>query len=358
MTFMERLNEMNKKYSKLILIFTILVLLSTSLLFNHSNSNNSNNPQVNDIVTAANNLLNSFNKDQLERIKFDFNDDERFNWAYVPTSREGIPIKEFNDKQKELLNELLNISLSKQGVKKVEGVLILESVLYELSGQSSFRDPGKYFVTFFGTPDKTKPWGWRFEGHHLSLNFTIVKDSVIVSTPIFYGANPSEVKQGKHKGLRVLKFEEDYARELIKSLNKHQFKEALIEEDAPSDIITSNDERVDPLNPKGISASKLKKEQLEILLKLIREYIANSNPNQAEQRNFDFMTSNKNEIYFAWAGGIERGQHHYYRIQCDTFLIEYDNTQDNANHIHFVWRSFKNDFGEDLLKKHYKEYKH
>ncbi len=345
---------LNKKYLRFILAALFVSAIFVSIFF--SNPNLSSNPQVNDIVTAANNLLNSFNKEQLQKIKFEFTDDERFDWDYVPKSREGIPIKEFNEKQKELLNELLNASLSKQGIKKAEGVLILESVLYDLSGQSSFRDPGKYFVIFFGTPDKVKPWGWRFEGHHLSLNFTIIKESIIVSTPMFFGANPSEVKQGKHKGLRVLKFEEDYARELIKSLDKQQFKEALINEDAPGDIITGNDERIDPLEPKGISVSKLKKDQFEILLRLIKEYIANSSPELAEQRNFDLIISNKNEIHFAWAGGVEKGKPHYYRIQSNTFLIEYDNTQDSANHIHSVWRSFKNDFGEDLLRKHYKEH--
>lgn len=173
---------------------------------------------------------------------------------------------------------------------------------------------------------------------------------------MFFGANPAEVREGKHKGLRVLKFEEDYARELVKSLDKEQLKETLFEEDAPSEIITGNDERVDPLNPKGISASKLKKNQLEILLMLIREYIENSEPKIAEQRTIDLK--NSKELYFAWAGGFEKGQPHYYRIQSNTFLIEYDNTQNSANHIHSVWRNFTNDFGVDFLKKHYEKYKH
>jgi hypothetical protein len=334
----------------------ILLIASVFLFFYKVNPETSSNSKSNDIVTAANNLLKTFNEEQLDEIKFEFKDNERFDWHYIPRGRKGIPIKEFNSKQKELLRVLLNESLSKQGVKKAEGVLILESVLYDLSGQSSFRDPGKYFVTFFGTPDKMKPWGWRYEGHHLSLNFTIVKDSVLISTPMFFGANPSDVKQGKHKGLRVLKFEEDYARELVRSLDQKQFNEALIDEDAPGDIITGNDERIDPLKPEGIQASKLKSDQMEILIKLIKEYIANSNPKRAEQRYFELMTSDINKIYFAWAGGIEKEQPHYYRIQSKTFLIEYDNTQNNAKHIHSVWRSFKSDFGEDLLKKHYEEY--
>jgi hypothetical protein len=331
----------------------ILLIVSVSSLFKYESNPDS---QSKDVISTANNLLNSLDKEQLQRIKFDFQDDERFNWDYVPTSREGIPLKELNDKQRKLLDELLNSSLSKQGVKKAEGVLILESVLFELARQSSFRDPAKYYVTFFGTPDESKPWGWRFEGHHLSLNFTVIKDSVIISTPMFFGANPSEIKQGKHKGLRILKFEEDYARELIKSFDMKQLKEALIDEDAPGDIMTGNNERIEPLSPKGISASELKKEQLAILLKLIRTYIENSQTELAEQRTTDLI--NSKEIFFGWSGGVEKDQPHYYRIQSNTFLIEYDNTQNNANHIHSVWRNFKNDFGVDVLRKHYEEVKH
>ncbi len=158
--------------------------------------------------------------------------------------------------------------------------------------------------------------------------------------------------------MRVLKFEEDYARELIKSLDKEQLKEAVIEEDAPSEIITGNDERINPLNPKGISAAKLKSEQKDILIKLIKEYLRNSHPENAEQKYIDLSKLNLKELFFAWAGKTGKGQPHYYRIQSSTFLIEYDNTQNNANHIHSVWRDFKNDFGEDVLKEHYKEFHH
>jgi len=331
----------------------VLLLVSLFLIAN-INSGTDTDPERKSIITAAENFLNSFSKENLERIKFSFEEEERYDWHYVPRGREGIPVKELDDGQKELLKTLLNSSLSRQGVSKTEGVITLESVLNELSGRSSYRDPGKYYITFFGTPDKIKPWGWRYEGHHLSLNFTVLQDSVIISTPMFFGANPSEVKQGKYKQLRVLKNEEDYARELIKSFDAQQFEVALIDKEAPGDIITGNAERINPLDPKGIPVSKLSKGQVEILFKLVRTYIENSHPDFAEQRVLDLK--NSGEIYFAWAGGVEKGQPHYYRIQSNTFLIEYDNTQNNASHIHSVWRSFNNDFGEDLLKNHYKEY--
>jgi hypothetical protein len=312
----------------------------------------------NDLNSGAINFINTFNDDQLEHLIFDFKDDERKNWNYVPVSREGIPVKEFSSSQKELFRKLMESSLSQSGIKKAEGVIILEKVLQDLSGDASYRDPGKYYVTIFGKPGNEKPWGWRYEGHHLSLNFTVIEDSVIISTPMFFGANPAVVKEGEHKGLRVLKFEEDYARELIKSLYKEQLKVAVIEEDAPGEIITGNDERIDTMNPKGISAAELKSEQKYILIKLIKEYISNSHPGNAEQKYMDLSKLNLNELFFAWAGETGKGQPHYYRIQSSTFLIEYDNTQNNANHIHSVWRDFKNDFGEDVLKEHYKEFHH
>jgi len=319
----------------------------THVLF-PTNKNELNGPAID--------FINSFTGDQLESLIFDFKDDERLNWDYVPAGREGIPLKELSSSQKELLKNLLESSLSRSGIIKAEGVIILEKVLQDLSGGGSYRDPGKYFVTIFGNPGNKKPWGWRYEGHHLSLNFTVVKDSVIISTPMFFGANPAEVKFGEHKGLRVLKNEEDYARELVKSLNKEQLKEALIEKDAPSEIITGNDERIDPLRPKGIPASKLNDAQQKILIDLVKEYINNSHSEHAEQKSIDLNKLDLNELYFGWAGEMEKGKPHYYRIQSSTFLIEYDNTQNNANHIHSVWRDFENDFGEDLLKKHYKEF--
>jgi hypothetical protein len=333
-----------------------LVLLFLPLFFSDSSVSREEISKYDYLTAAAKKFLSTFSEDRLNSLKFDFTDEERLNWHYVPKSREGIPLKELNDNQYKLFRDLLSASLSKKGVDKAKGVIMLESVLYELSGNSSYRDPGSYYISFFGTPDKINPWGWRFEGHHLSLNFTSIKESIIISTPLFMGANPAEVKEGKHKGLRVLKSEEDLARELVKSFNKGQLKKALIDEDAPGEIITENEERVDPLNPKGLTGSGLNKNQQAVLTALIEEYINNSEPEFAEQRYMDFRKEDIKNIYFAWAGGFEKGEPHYYRIQSSTFLIEYDNTQNNANHIHSVWRSFKNDFGTDLLKKHYKNY--
>lgn len=351
---MHKIKDHMKFYSSL----AAVIFISGIFIFfgGSENMNKSGSIGKNEVNSAAINFINTFNDDQIEQLIFDFKDDERKNWNYVPTSREGIPVKEFSRGQKELFRKLMESSLSQSGIKKADGVVILEKVLHDLSGGGSYRDPGKYYVTIFGKPGNGKPWGWRYEGHHLSLNFTVIKDSVIISTPMFLGANPADVKKGEHKGLRILKFEEDYARELIKSLDREQLKEAVIEEDAPSEILTGNDERIDPLHPKGISASKLKGEQIDILIKLIKEYISNSQPENAEQKHMDLSKLNLKDIFFAWAGKTGKGQPHYYRIQSNTFLIEYDNTQNNANHIHSVWRDFKNDFGEDFLKEHIKEF--
>jgi hypothetical protein len=336
------------------ILFTVLLPV-LSLLSGDKTENKNTFSARNELIAAAQKFIESFDKENLSSIQFDFNDDERRDWDYVPRTRAGIPLRRLNTEQYSSFRKLLDASLSRKGVDKAEGVILLESVLYELSGNSSYRDPGLYYISIFGRPDSIKPWGWRFEGHHLSLNFTFIKDSTIVSTPLFLGANPAEVKEGKHKGLRVLKPEEELARELVKSFDSQQLKKAVFDEDAPGEIITENEERVDPLNPKGINGSELNKKQQEILINLLKEYISNSNPELAEQKYSGIIKDIK-DIYFAWAGGFERGEEHYYRIQSSTFLIEYDNTQNNADHIHSVWRSFQNDFGNDLLKKHYKEY--
>lgn len=313
------------------------------------------NASNNKLISAADNFLKSLNKDQYEEILFDFDDEERFNWHYVPRSREGIPLKELNIAQRELVDTLLNISLSKKGFNKTQGVIILEEILKENAGFfSPSRDPELYYITFFGTPKLQNPWAWRFEGHHISLNFTIIGDSIQVYTPMFLGANPAEVKSGPHKGLRVLAPEEDLGRTLVKSLNYTQLKKALINERAPSEIITGNDRKANPLNPKGINAKELNEDQADLFFELIDTYISNSPSEKAKERLNKILNEEKKDLYFAWAGSTEKGRPHYYRIQGKTFLIEYDNTQNSANHIHSVWRDFDGDFGKDLLLEHYK----
>jgi hypothetical protein len=193
------------------------------------------------------------------------------------------------------------------------------------------------------------------EGHHLSLNFTIVKGHLFATAPRFLGANPAEVAKGNLTGVRALANEEDLARKLVKSLDQKQQRKAFFRERAYRDIVTGSDEKVSPLELVGISARELNKDQSGLLTRLIDEYVSTVPPEIAQQRMDAIRKSGMDQIHFGWAGGVEPGQPHYYRIQGPTFLIEYDNVQNGANHIHTVWRDFGSDFGRDLLREHYRK---
>lgn len=309
------------------------------------------------MVEAARNFLASLTSEQRAKATLQFDDEQRADWYYVPRARKGIPLKELDAKQRKLAHDFLATGLSHSGYIKATTIMELELVLRELENASS-RDPELYYFTVFGTPSTKDRWGWRVEGHHLSLNFTVVDGKMVATTPEFLGANPAEVRQGPRKGLRVLSGEEDTARELIHSLDEKQRKIAIFQPEAFPDIITKNSRKVDPLAPVGIQASELSKEQMRLLMKLLDEYASTMPEDLATQRIDKLRRAGIDKIRFGWAGGAERGQPHYYRVQGPTFLIEYDNTQNDANHIHTVWRDFNGDFGRDLLQEHYRDTPH
>ncbi len=305
------------------------------------------------MVTAAKAYLASLPPELRARSTFPFGSDERLNWHYVPIERKGVALREMTSAQKHLAEALLSAGLSQQGIIKAHTIMSLDQILKEMEqGKGPERDPEKYYVSIFGEPSEHGAWAYRFEGHHVSLNFTVV-DGHIASSPNFFGANPAEVKTGPRAGLRALMREEDLGREFIKSLTDDQRAIAIVDKTAYKEILTS-DKRKAALNgqPNGIPFAKLNTKQRDILSELVTEYAANFPPQLAEARLDQFHKTQGN-LFFAWAGGIERGQPHYYRIQTPVFLIEYDDTQDNANHIHTVWRDFEGDFGLDLLGQHY-----
>ncbi len=229
----------------------------------------------------------------------------------------------------------------------------LEDVLRAMEhGTGPERDPEKYYFSIFGQPSAEGTWGYRVEGHHLSQNYTVVGGHV-AGAPSFFGANPAEVREGPRKGLRTLAAEEDLGRAVIQSLDPEQRKIAVVDKDAYKDILTF-DSRQAALKgqPSGLPASKMNAKQFDLLMTLLEEYAHNMPEQIAESREEQIKKAGK-DIYFAWAGGVEKGDPHYYRVQTASFLIEYDDTQNNANHIHSVWRDFNGDFGVDLLKLHY-----
>lgn len=310
---------------------------------------------ANEMAAAANHLLATLTPEQKAIATFAFDADHRLDWHYIPKERKGLTLKEMSSDERHLTTALLASSLSSQGLIKASSIMSLEQILATMEGPNRTfpRDPNLYHVSIFGEPGPGKTWGWRFEGHHLSLSFTVVDGKHISATPSFMGTNPDIVMQGPRKGMQVLAAEENLGRELVKSLSGDQRTKAVIEVKAPSEIITGAKRKVSPLEPMGINWKELNDEQREVLWTLVKEYVQRSRGEIAETDLQKITDAGRDNIAFAWAGGFEHGDGHYYRIQGPTFLIEYDNTQNNANHIHAVYRDFTEDFGEDLLREHY-----
>ena len=305
------------------------------------------------MTESANRLLVALSPEQRAKVTFAFEDAERVNWFFVPIERKGLPLREMSPYQRHLASALLSAGLSQTGYIKAVTIMSLEDVLRVMEKDSGERrNPEKYYFSIFGTPSDTGTWGYRVEGHHLSQNYTIVNGRV-VDAPSFFGDNPAEVREGPRAGLRVLANEEDLGRALVASLDAEQKKTAIVDAKAPNDILTSNSRQAALKGQaSGISAAKLSAAQLARLTALLDEY-ANNMPEQVAQSRQEQIKKAGKNIFFAWEGGLNRGDPHYYRIQTAGFLIEYDNTQDGANHIHSVWRDFAGDFGGDLLKDHY-----
>ena len=316
-------------------------------------------PPAPTMLDAARTFLADLNPAQKSKAVLPFNSEERFRWFYTPVSRKGIPLKELSASQKLAGLALLRAGLSEKGYTKAEMIRKLEEVLRELEqSRGPTRDPDLYFFTFFGEPGTNGVWGWRYEGHHCSQNWTILNGKAIGTSPQFFGANPAEVRDGPMKGTRVLSAEEDLGRSLVKSLSAAQRAEAVLSTSAPDDIVTTNQRKAAIKEDQGLAYSQLSQDQQGTLLALIEEYL-NAQPQAEARRRLDkIRQAGFDRIKFAWMGGLEKGEGHYYRVQGSTFLIEYDNTQNNANHIHCVWRDFNGDWGEDLLAEHYRNSPH
>ncbi len=312
-----------------------------------------------EMAEAANNFLAALTPEQRAEAVYELQDGERLNWHFIPRERKGLPLKAMTPAQQHLAHGLLSSGLSNRGYVKATTIMSLESVLKEIEqGKGPARDPERYFFTIFGQPEAKGTWAWRVEGHHLSLNFTVVDGEVAGATPSFFGTNPGEVREGPRKGLRVLGAEEDLGRQLVKSLSEEQRTVAILQTAAPQDVITSTNRHVQPLVPDGLPASKMTQAQKQNLSLLLSEYVSRHRPELAEMDMRKIQAAGLDKIHFAWAGGLEPGQAHYYRVQGPTFVMEYDNTQNNANHIHTVWRDFDHDFGGDLLRRHYEQTPH
>jgi len=306
------------------------------------------------MVEAANRFLTALTPEQRDKAVFAFDSPERMNWYFIPIERKGLTLREMSPYQKHLASALLSAGLSQSGYMKAVTIMSLEDVLRVMEKDNGERrNPEKYYFSIFGAPSETATWGYRVEGHHISQNYTLVGGR-IVDGPSFFGANPAEVREGPRAGLRTLAAEEDLGRAVVASLDPEQKKIAILDEKAPNEILTSNSRKAALQGqPSGLPAAKMTPKQFEKLAALLEEYARNLPEQAAAVREDQIRKAGKN-ISFAWAGGLNRGDPHYYRIQAPSFLIEYDNTQNGANHIHTVWRDLHGDFGEDLLADHYK----
>lgn len=311
-----------------------------------------------DMAQAARNFWASLTPEQQAKASFPFDSGERFNWHFIPRERKGITWNELTSAQQHLAHAFLASGLSSRGYQQAVTIMSLEQVLKEMEqGRGPKRDPNNYAFSIFGTPGEHGTWGWRVEGHHVSVNVTIADGQAAVAGPVFFGSNPAEVRQGPRKGLRVLAVEEDLGFELVNSLSDGQKKQAIIQADAPREIITGNARKAKPGPPVGIAAGDLQPPQKKLLMTLVEHYAYRLRPELANDDLRRIEQAGWEKIHFAWAGGLEKGQGHYYRLHGPTFLVEFDNTQDHANHIHTVWRDAQNDWGEDLLRAHYDEHK-
>jgi len=310
-----------------------------------------------EMAAAARTFLAALTPEQRTKASMTFEDQERMRWHYIPESmwpRKGIPFKDLEAAQRQLAHAFLSTGLSHRGYLKATTIMSLEAILKELEqGKGPVRDSDLYFFSIFGEPSEAQTWGWRVEGHHLSLNFTVAHGQLIATAPTFFGSNPAEVKSGPRQGLRVLGREEDLARELLRSFDEKQRSVAVIDTKAPDEIATGHAVKVEPGNPVGLPAAKMNQNQKTQLVALLEEYAHNLPDELADGELKKLQDAGVDRIHFAWAGGFNRGDRHYYRVQGPTFLVEYDNTQNDANHIHSVWRAFEGDFGLDLLRLHY-----
>lgn len=315
------------------------------------------------MAEAARQFLETLSDRQKAKAQFSFDQEERYNWHYIPRNRKGIPLYELNSAQRTAAMNLLHMALSDTGFSKATAIIELEATLREMEGRPAnddYRDPGQYFLSIFGDPVTDSIWGWRLEGHHLSLNFSSENNRLVSGTPGFFGTNPAVVLSGPEKGKHILKDETELGFALLHSLDAAQKEKAVISSRAPSEIITGADRQALIRDTSGIRYDELNPSQQDIFMQLLSVYIHRYTRLFAQAMMQEIEQAGLHQLRFSWAGAQQpgRGNPHYYRIQGPSLIIEYDNTQNNANHIHTVIRDLNHDFGGDELLEHYRKNRH
>ncbi len=309
-----------------------------------------------EMADACTAFLNSLSAAQKEKAAYAYEDGERVFWYYPPLNRHGLALRDMDAQQRELAHGMMASGLTHESYEQAKLIIDHELVLGPLEKEQGLvtfvRDPELYYFTVFGEPGGADPWGWRAEGHHVSLHFSIWGDIVISMTPFFFGANPAEVRKGPKTGLRILGAREDLSFDLVQSLDAGQRREAIIYDKAPLDILTYNSSKVSLPKEEGLPGSRMSGTQQEMLMALISEYVNQVRPDVSQGRLDTIKEQGIDGFHFAWAGPTEKQQEHYYRIHGGDFVVEFDNRQDGANHIHSVWREIENDFAQDVLRQH------
>ncbi|MEO5892484.1 MAG: DUF3500 domain-containing protein [Ferruginibacter sp.] len=314
-----------------------------------------------DLVVKTNAFINLLDTTQRTKALYPFDTAERYRFNYVPLDdRKGISVNELSTAQRLALIDILKTCLSEETVKKVNDIMQLDNILKELENRKPddhYRDPGKYFITIFGIPGANTIWGWRFEGHHVAFHFSADKNQLVAGTPGFLGSNPAIVLSGPQKGKEVLKEETDRGFALLHALSAEEKKKAITDTIAPGEIITGSMRKAMIERPSGIRYNELSAPHQQLLLQLINLYIHRYTTLFADKMLKEIQVAGLDKIWFTWSGNTEHvlGKPYYYRIQGPTIIIEYDNSQNNANHVHTVVRDLKDDFGGDLLLEHYRQ---
>ena len=311
------------------------------------------------MAAAATAFLGALDARQRRRAVFGFGEAERLNWHYVPRGRQGLMFKDMSASARAAAHELMKASLSAVGYAKAVNVMQLEEVLRQIEMLGLSRDPENYAFSVFGAPGTSAPWGWRLEGHHLSLNFTLVPGRPVVVTPAFMGANPATVRSGTRAGLRTLEHEQDLGLALARAVDPALRTRLVIGTSSLGDIVSGPGRReLFGSSPVGVALADLGGDQRALAVRLVASYARNMRTEIAEDELRRMHDAGLEKLHFAWAGPIDPSRPHYYRLHGPTLLIEYDNTQNDANHIHSVWHDPVNDFGADLLRAHYAHARH
>ena len=313
-----------------------------------------------EIRAAALAWLGSLDAAQRSRATFPFGADERFVWDYRPGPREGLALGDMDAAQGGLAWAVVDAAMSVRGAGEIRSIVALEPVLGDLerrAGRADWtrRESARYWFAVFGDPTGSDPWSWRVGGHHVAIQLTAIGERIVAAAPSFLGANPAVVPDGPRTGQRALTGEESLARTLLASLSGAERAIAVVDPVAPPDILSGNGRRaaVDGI-PAGIRHEDLGPAARTGLETLIRHYLGRARGEVADAAWERIATDGLAAVAFAWAGPDVPGRGHYYAVRGPRFLIEYDNTQDGANHIHAVWRDLADDWGEDTLAAHYR----